>query len=279
VLATYASEANKTVGMWRAVPDDLLDFKPHDKGNAIRPILVHQILSERRFFGQFGGPGVPAVDQLLAWGEEPRDGRCLEEDVWMARMRLPQLAKGTASWWLEVRPFFGGLQRERIWIFWRRVLHTCHHRTQVQTWLRLAGQHVPAIYGPSGDVKWDEADPTYSLEAAKRGGWSSRPIRSIALPPPRHPPRTPRPGPPPRPWTHAPERRDNLQETGTLHAAQAPPVRARLPGRAGRRPLASRADDARPRRNRGRAGQPAPRGRPVAVRRRRHRRGRRQRRE
>ena len=68
-------------------------------------------------------------------------------------------------------PFFGGLQRERIWVFWRRVLHTCHHRTQVQSWLRLAGHEpVPAIYGPSGDVKWDEADPTYSLEAAKRGG-------------------------------------------------------------------------------------------------------------
>ena len=54
---------------------------------------------------------------------------------------------------------------------WRRVLHNCHHRTQVQTWLRLAGHEpVPAIYGPSGDVKWDEADPTYSPEAAKRGG-------------------------------------------------------------------------------------------------------------
>jgi len=49
------------------------------------------------------------------------------------------------------------------------VLHTCHHRTQVQTWLRLAGRPVPAIYGPSGDVKWDEADPTYSVEAADRG--------------------------------------------------------------------------------------------------------------
>jgi hypothetical protein len=34
------------------------------------------------------------------------------------------------------------------------VLHTCHHRTQVQAWLRLAGHEpVPAIYGPSGDVK------------------------------------------------------------------------------------------------------------------------------
>jgi hypothetical protein len=26
------------------------------------------------------------------------------------------------------------------------------------------------IYGPSGDVNWDEADPTYSVEAARRGG-------------------------------------------------------------------------------------------------------------
>src|SRR5262249_62194982 len=68
-------------------------------------------------------------------------------------------------WWLEQWPFFGGLRREWIWVFWRRVLHTCHHRTQVQSWLRLAGQHVPAIYGPFGDVKWDEADPTNSLEA------------------------------------------------------------------------------------------------------------------
>ena len=29
-------------------PDDLLDFKPHEKVNTIRAILVHQILSERR---------------------------------------------------------------------------------------------------------------------------------------------------------------------------------------------------------------------------------------
>jgi hypothetical protein len=32
-------------------------------------------------------------------------------------------------------------------------------------------QHVASIYASeSGDVKWDEADPTYSVEAAKRGG-------------------------------------------------------------------------------------------------------------
>ena len=169
-VTTYASEVNKTVGVWRAVPDALLDFRPHERVNTIRTILVHQLLSERRFFGQFVGTEEPAVEELLPAGDRPAVSAYIEKFVWLTKRRLPQLAKGTTGWWLEVRPFFGGLSRERIWVFWRRVLHTCHHRTQVQTWLRLAGCHVPAIYGPSGDVKWDEADPTYSLEAAKRGG-------------------------------------------------------------------------------------------------------------
>jgi uncharacterized damage-inducible protein DinB len=170
LVNSYVSEANKTVSMWRAVPDDLLDYKPHEKTNSIRTILVHQLLSERRFFNQFVGTREPAVEELLPAGEKPFVQAYLEKYLWLVRNRLPQLAAGTSEWWLENRPFFGGLERERIWIFWRRVLHTCHHRTQVQSWLRLAGQHVPAIYGPSGDVKWAEADPTYSLEAAKRGG-------------------------------------------------------------------------------------------------------------
>ncbi len=170
VLATYASEANKTASIWRAITDDILDFTPHEKTNSIRTILVHQLLSERRFFAQFVGTEEPAVEDLLPLGEKPVVQAYLDKNVGLVKRRLPQLAKGGTSWWLESRPFFGGLQRERIWIFWRRVLHTCHHRTQVQSWLRLAGRHVPAIYGPSGDVTWDEADPTYSLEAAKRGG-------------------------------------------------------------------------------------------------------------
>jgi uncharacterized damage-inducible protein DinB len=169
LLQTYTSEANKTASMWRAVPDEFLDFKPQEKTNSIRTIFMHQLLSERRFFGQFVGTDEPPVEELLPAGEKPSVQKYLDKYVWLVRQRLPQFAKGSALWWLESRPFFGGLQRERIWIFWRRILHTCHHRTQVQTWLRLAGQHVPAIYGPSGDVTWDEADPTYSLEAAKRG--------------------------------------------------------------------------------------------------------------
>jgi len=169
VVQTYASETNKTVTMWRAIPDDLLDFKPHERTNPIRAILGHQLLSERRFFAQFVGTQEPLVEEILPAASQPVVRAYIDKYVQFARRRLPQLAQATTAWWLEERPFFGGLKRQRIWTFWRRVLHTCHHRTQVQTWLRLAGRHVPAIYGPSGDVKWDEADPTYSLDAARRG--------------------------------------------------------------------------------------------------------------
>lgn len=153
------------------MPDALLDFKPHERVNTIRTILVHQLLSERRFFAEFAGLDEPPVEELLPAGDPLTVQSYIDKYVWLARKRLSQFAAGTAAWWLEPRRFFGGEQRERAWVFWRRVLHTCHHRTQVQTWLRLAGATtVPAIYGPSGDVTWSEADPTYSLEAAKRGG-------------------------------------------------------------------------------------------------------------
>ena len=72
VVTTYASEANKTASVWRAVPDALLDFKPHEKTNPIRTILVHQLLSERRFFVQFVGTEEPPVEELLPSGELPR---------------------------------------------------------------------------------------------------------------------------------------------------------------------------------------------------------------
>ncbi len=168
VVDTYVSECNKTASMWRAVPDDCLDFRPQEKVNTIRTIFAHQLLSERRFFAEFVGTEEPPADRLLPPGDAPAGAAYIERYIALCKLRLPQLSAGTTEWWLTERPFFDGLTRQRIWIFWRRVLHTCHHRTQVQSWLRLAGQHVPAIYGPSGDVKWAGADPTYSVAAANR---------------------------------------------------------------------------------------------------------------
>jgi len=170
LVTTYASETNKTVSMWRAIPDVLVNFKPHEKTNTIRAILAHQLLSERRFFAQFVGLDEPPATELLPPGDAPAVSAYIDKYLWLANARLPQLASASAEWWLEERTFFGGLQRQRIWSFWRRILHTCHHRTQVQAWLRMANAPlVPTIYGPSGDVSWEDADPTTTVEAADRG--------------------------------------------------------------------------------------------------------------
>src|SRR5215207_971184 len=93
VVTTYVSEANKTVSMWQAVPDSLLDFKPHEKTNPIRTILVHQLLSERRFFGQFVGTEEPPVEDLLPPGERPDVQAYIDKYLWLVRGRLPQLAR------------------------------------------------------------------------------------------------------------------------------------------------------------------------------------------
>ena len=56
VLQTYVSETNKTVSVWQAVPDNLLDFKPHEKTNPIRTILVHQLLPSAAFSLNLSAP-------------------------------------------------------------------------------------------------------------------------------------------------------------------------------------------------------------------------------
>src|SRR5438552_12728712 len=91
-VTTYASETNKTASVWRSVPDALLDFKPHEKTNAIRTILVHQLLSEHRFFAQFVGTAEPPVEQVLPEGDQPGVAAYLDRYVRLARLRLPQLA-------------------------------------------------------------------------------------------------------------------------------------------------------------------------------------------
>ena len=171
VVATYASETNKTASMWKAIPEGLMAFKPHPRNNPLRTILVHQILSERRFFAQFVGTAEPPVDQLLPPGDAPPVQAYTNRYVDLARARLPQFAAATAEWWLGEMPFFGGLKRQRIWTFWRRVLHTCHHRTQVQGYLRAGGaDFVPAIYGPSADVTWSEGRPDLHPGGGGPGG-------------------------------------------------------------------------------------------------------------
>jgi uncharacterized damage-inducible protein DinB len=166
ILDTYASETNKVVAVWRGYADADLGYRPHERASTVGDILKHQVLSERRFFGEFLGAPEPPPATLLP--DTITVAAATSRYVALARARLPILAAGTEAWWLEPVAFFD-VQRSRVWVFWRRVLHTAHHRTQLSVYLRLLNRPVPPTYGPTADVSWQGADPTRSPEAAGRG--------------------------------------------------------------------------------------------------------------
>jgi uncharacterized damage-inducible protein DinB len=127
--------------------------------------MKHQLLSERRFFGEFlGFPEPPAANTLPA---AETVAAFADQVVKLAEPRLQRLADQPEPWWTESVPFFD-VKRERSWIVLRRILHTAHHRTQLTVYLRLLGKPVPSVYGPSADETWAGADPTTSVEAAAR---------------------------------------------------------------------------------------------------------------
>jgi uncharacterized damage-inducible protein DinB len=165
LLKTYASEANKLNSVWLGFTQDDLHFRPHARSSTVGEIMEHELLSERRFFGEFLGLPEPPANLVLPATKTSQ--AYAERMIELSRRRLDLMSKQDEAWWLTVVPFFD-VQRERIWIFWRRVLHTAHHRAQLGVYLRLAGRKVPAIYGPSADATWEGADPTRSVDAASR---------------------------------------------------------------------------------------------------------------
>lgn len=167
LLDTYASETNKVISVWATFVDSDLDYRPHPSSTSVADIMKHQLLSERRFFAEFLGLPEVAADQVLPRRLAVADFR--QRMLELALPRLEFMADRDEAWWLAVVPFFD-TRRERVWIFWRRVLHTAHHRTQLTVYLRLLGKPVPATYGPTADVSWQGADPTTTVEAARRSG-------------------------------------------------------------------------------------------------------------
>lgn len=167
VLDIYVSETAKTAEVWRQFGDADLAFRPHERSSTVETILRHQLLSERRFFGEFLETPEPLPDDVLPASVTVQ--AFTDRLIALAHARLDHLAPCGTDWWLAPRPFFD-VTRQRIWIFWRRVLHTAHHRTQLTVYLRLLGRTVPSVYGPTADVTWAGADPTNTTAAAGRRG-------------------------------------------------------------------------------------------------------------
>jgi uncharacterized damage-inducible protein DinB len=157
VLDTYASETNKTAAVFRSFSAAEPSFRPHARSMTVLEVMRHQLLSERRFFADFLDSSEPLSADALPATETVET--MVDALLTLAAPRLDFLVGRNEGWWLEPVRFFD-VGRERIWVFWRRVLHSAHHRTQLTVYLRLLDKPVVSVYGPTADVTWTGADPT-----------------------------------------------------------------------------------------------------------------------
>jgi uncharacterized damage-inducible protein DinB len=155
--AELQREAPRTRGVLQNVPAGKDDWKPHEKSMALArlaglvasmPSWVSLILDQDELDltppeGQ-GGYQQPAVSELVT----VHDGHVTKALASLAARTDEYLL--TTSWRLKA----GGqvvMEQPRHVVLRDTLNHLAHHRGQLTVYLRLVGQPVPAVYGPSAD--------------------------------------------------------------------------------------------------------------------------------
>ena len=147
LIETYRTERLKTLGVWAQIPDDRMRFRPEKRARSPLEHMVHQCMSENNWMRDMLGitcslPPLPTEETRPAF--VTHYDRCSAE-------RLAALETRPDAWFEEPTKFFD-VDRSRAWVLTRRIAHSAHHRGQLTVYLRLWGQALYSIYGPTADT-------------------------------------------------------------------------------------------------------------------------------
>jgi uncharacterized damage-inducible protein DinB len=164
LLDTYRTERLKTLTLWSQVPDNRMNDRIEERARSPREHMVHQSLSEEAWMRNMLGIRVshrvlPADEQRLPF---------IERYGLVSGERLAQLEANDDEWFEGETAFFD-VRRSRAWILTRRLLHSGHHRAQLQTCLRAWGVALYSTYGPTADtggLAANDARVIYRYESA-----------------------------------------------------------------------------------------------------------------
>src|SRR5215467_7718574 len=90
LVDVYASEINKLASVWRAFDDSVIEYRPHPKSTSVGDSFKHELLSARRFFGEF--LGLPEPDAAAVVPNPITVDGCVARLGDFASARLPRLA-------------------------------------------------------------------------------------------------------------------------------------------------------------------------------------------
>ena len=159
LLPEFDHEMANTRKCIERVPEDKLDWKPHDKSMSLREITTHlanllswtMLMIEQDTF-DIAPPGEdpPRVD--------PADSLKSALAMFDKNVAAARAAMEGASDELLLAPWtllMGGnevFKMPRVAVFRTMIMnHMIHHRAQLGVYLRLNDVAVPAMYGPTAD--------------------------------------------------------------------------------------------------------------------------------
>ena len=157
LLAEYDHEMGTTRKLLERIPEDKLDWKPHEKSMSLGGLATHlatlpewagSILNDTSFdLASTGSPQTAKTSRAAVL--DAFDAAVTRTRAWMDKSD----AELSAPWSLK-RDGHEMFKIPRVAAFRTFIVsHLIHHRGQLSVYLRLTNVPVPSIYGPSADEK------------------------------------------------------------------------------------------------------------------------------
>jgi uncharacterized damage-inducible protein DinB len=158
LLQDYDMEIAMTRKILERVPEDLPDFKPHEKSMPLGKLIMHIALMP--FFGLtiLTTPSLNMATYKLQWPDSTfstRESALASFDTLAAECRTALTAASDEDLAATWKFAFGDhvISDGPKSLAYRHMFmnHLIHHRAQLGVYLRLNNLPVPGVYGPSAD--------------------------------------------------------------------------------------------------------------------------------
>lgn len=152
LLGNLEAEIPATLGVFRAVPGERVDYRPDPISKSAMGLLRHITLEDEWFLNAVAdGSFAPVPDDSDSCQlNTPADAVARYNERIPAAIARVRALSGEAL--VREVDLMGAFQLPAVQFLGLMLRHSAHHRGQLSAYLRAMGGRVPSIYGPSADT-------------------------------------------------------------------------------------------------------------------------------
>jgi len=152
LLTTLEREHPCLINVIEACPEDMLSYRPHIKSMTFACLAFHCDTVGPWFLGIIGQAKRDAKEPKTPKTKAALVKQCNSINAGF----IKTVSKMTPAQLAAEHDFLGMGMLPAVTLLGIHLRHFIHHRGQLQLMLRMMGAKCPAIYGPSGDVSFDD---------------------------------------------------------------------------------------------------------------------------